>query len=329
MKVALCFIISYNHSLNKEHIWREWIQPNEDIINVYFHYKSYSKITSTWIKDHAMPLEYIAPTSYYHVVPAYINLLSWGYSQDPENKWFCMLTESCVPIISPSHFRNLFFQNYHYSILRWKKAWWNIHLNNRANLRFLTEEFHLGNDPWFVLKREDAYPCIKYASSNNVLFQRVCKGGLANESIFAIILHGLKLLNDVKNEISHATDWDKMSSPTSPYVFKHGTQEDIEFIDTFLTKHKYTMFLRKVDVGFPDKIIKDYLNRPGPSSWSFHSILQLFDMNIMNLTIKNKIPTLFILIKKALAFLFFIFIGMIHYMYYECLYPFTPLYKKD
>ena len=44
MKIALCFIISYDHILNKEHIWRKWIEPNKDIINVYFYYKDIKKI---------------------------------------------------------------------------------------------------------------------------------------------------------------------------------------------------------------------------------------------------------------------------------------------
>ena len=53
MKAALCFIISYDHQLNKEHIWREWIEPNKDIINVYFHYKTFDSIKSDWIKERA------------------------------------------------------------------------------------------------------------------------------------------------------------------------------------------------------------------------------------------------------------------------------------
>ena len=40
----LCFIISYDHILNKEELWREWIEPNKDIINVYFYYKELQKI---------------------------------------------------------------------------------------------------------------------------------------------------------------------------------------------------------------------------------------------------------------------------------------------
>ena len=265
MKVALCFIISYDHSLNKEHIWREWIEANAGLINVYFHYKDYSKIKSPWIKDHAIPAKYIAETTYYHVVPAYMNILSYAHHHDAKNQWFCMLTDACVPIISPEHFRQLFFQHCDYSIFSWKKAWWNVHLQKRANLHQLTEEFHLGNDPWFVLKREDAFACVRFALSCNTMYKRVCDGGLANESIFAIILHGLKLLGNVKNEISHATDWEKMSSATSPYVFKKGTSAEIQFINTFLEKNKYTMFLRKVDPSFPDDVLAEFIRRPAPT----------------------------------------------------------------
>jgi hypothetical protein len=138
-------------------------------------------------------------------------------------------------------------------------------LHDRANLRHLTGEFHLGHDPWFVLKREDALACVRFALSGNVMYKRVCDGGLANESVFAIILQGLKRLENVKNEISHATDWTKMSSPTSPYVFKHGTTEDIQFISTFLENNKYTMFLRKVNSSFPDEILNDFIHRPAPA----------------------------------------------------------------
>ena len=139
MKVALCFIISYDHKLNKEEFWKKWIESNQDIINVYFHYKDYDKIKSEWIKEHALPEEYIVKTSYYHVVPAYMSILSYAAITDQDNRWFCMLTDSCVPIISPSKFRRLFFQNYNSSVMRWRKPWWNVTLQKRANLNLLPE----------------------------------------------------------------------------------------------------------------------------------------------------------------------------------------------
>ena len=60
MKVALCFIISYEHILNKEQLWIDWIKPNQDIINIYFHYKDINKIKSSWIKLYTIPPNLIA-----------------------------------------------------------------------------------------------------------------------------------------------------------------------------------------------------------------------------------------------------------------------------
>ena len=49
MKVALCFIISYEHVLQKEHYWINWIEQNKDLFNIYFHYKK--KIKDTFAMD--------------------------------------------------------------------------------------------------------------------------------------------------------------------------------------------------------------------------------------------------------------------------------------
>ena len=87
MKIALCFIISYDHILNKEHIWRNWINENKDIINVYFYYKDITKIKSEWILQHVIPEEYIQKTSYFHVIPAYISLMNYAFIHDDKNQW--------------------------------------------------------------------------------------------------------------------------------------------------------------------------------------------------------------------------------------------------
>jgi hypothetical protein len=259
VKAALCFIISYKHVLNKEHIWKEWIEPNKDIINVYFHYKDLRYIKSHWIRSHAIPQNLVVDTSYYHIVPAYMTLLSYGILHDSANKWFCFLTDSCVPIISPQKFRELFFLSYDYSILNWKKAWWNVDIHKRANLRLCPEKYRLGHDPWFILKRSDAIKVINFMIEKQSLYRQICLGGLANESIFAIILQAKDELKNVLQESSTLTNWSQMSSATSPYLFKHGTKEDIEFIKKGLL-NKYSIFLRKVDTDFPDDILKMFIN---------------------------------------------------------------------
>jgi hypothetical protein len=261
MKIALCFIISYEHILNKEDIWREWIEHNKDIINVYFYYGDLKKIKSRWIFDHTIPPNHIYPTTYYHVIPAYISVLSFAYSHDKDNQWFCLLTDSCCPLISPQRFRRLFFENYEKSIIKWRQAWWNVDLHKRANLRLLEKELRLGNDPWFVLKREHIYTITSYFKKKPDICKLLCSGGLANESIFAIALKCCYQLNadNVVCESTHATDWTRMMSSTSPYLFKDVNDTDIRFIEKTLAENPYVMFIRKIHADFPDEILKKYI----------------------------------------------------------------------
>lgn len=262
MKIALCFIISYKHILNKEQLWINWIKENQDIINVYFHYKDINLIKSPWIKMYSIPPKYIQPTTYYNVVPAYMSLLSYAFHHDLENKWFCMLTDSCVPIVSPAKFRQMFFDNYRISLFSWKPAYWNINIHRRANLRLFKKEYWLANDPWFTLSRTHVHKCIIFIAAKNGIYQLVNEGGLANESIFAIMLQTFnELTNSDKllNNVSTITDWTRMSSPTSPYLFKEATNENINIISNLLKENPNAMFLRKVDKSFPDQSILDLM----------------------------------------------------------------------
>jgi hypothetical protein len=262
MKIALCFLISYKHILNKEQIWIDWIQHNQDIINVYFHYKNYNSIQSNWIKQHCIPTNFIQNTNYFDVVPAYISLMSYAYYHDKHNMWFCMLTESCVPIVSPQHFRKLFLQHYQSSIIQCKPSYWNIHLHKRANLRHLNSKYHLANEPWFILTRNHIQHTLLFVTNNNHIYKLINQGGLANESIFAIILQTFKQLYNTSthiNQLTTITDWSRMTSSTSPYVFKEPSNLNIYFIQKQLQLNKYAFFLRKVDVSFPDEILHQFI----------------------------------------------------------------------
>ncbi len=263
MKAALCFIISYEHILQKEQLWIDWIKPNKDIINIYFHYKSIDMIKSPWIKMYTIPPNKTTKTSYYDVVPAYMSILSYAYEHDKNNIWFCLLTDSCVPIITPEKFRKMFFNHYQASIIKCKPAYWDIVIHRRANLRLLTKEYWLSNDPWFTLCRDHVHKCILFLTLKKDVWQTVNSGGLANESIFAIILQTFnELTNSVRmiNESSTISDWTHMSSPTSPNQFKEGTDENINIICNLLKENKYAMFLRKVHRNFPDDILKNIMN---------------------------------------------------------------------
>ena len=262
MKIALCFIINYEHILNKEELWKEWIEPNKDIINVYFYYKDFNKIQSHWIRERTIPPKFIHETSYYHVIPAYLSLMRFALIHDAYNLWFCMLTDSCCPIISPKRFRYLFYKNYDKSIMGWKEAWWNVEFHKRANLAKIPKELHLANDPWFTLKRENVYQVLDFVNKKQEITKTICSGGLANESLFAIILYcykQLELKGPVIQSATHIVDWNRMESATSPHLFKNADEKDIKFIDSSLEKNKYAMFIRKVSTEFPDVILRHYI----------------------------------------------------------------------
>lgn len=282
MKIALCFIISYEHILNKEQIWREWIEPNKDIINVYFYYKDLNKIKSTWIFEHTIPINNIVETSYYHVIPAYLSILNYAFTHDKQNKWFCMLTDSCCPIISPKRFRYLFYTNYQKSIFSWKQAWWNPDFHKRGNLAKLPKELWLANDPWFVLTKENVKQIFHFVSTQHLITKTICDGGLANESLFAIIFKFYKELDDnskrIISVVSHLTDWNRPSSTTSPHIFKDADETDIKFIEKELERNKYAMFIRKVDKEFPDDILRQYIYEYNKDSHDKLVLVEPFEM---------------------------------------------------
>ena len=260
MKAALCFIISYEHILQKEQLWIDWIKPNKDIINIYFHYKDINLIKSKWIKMYTIPPDLIQQTSYYNVVPAYMSIISYAFHHDKENQWFCLLTDSCVPIISPEKFRNLFFSFACATIMRSKPAYWDIRLHRRANLRLFNPEYWLANDPWFTLCRKHVQQCILFLVGKHGIYDKINAGGLANESMFAIILQTFKELNNDKtyiNESSTLCDWVRMSTPTSPYLFDFLNEENKIIINNLLKQNKYAMFLRKVKNSVLDDDIKE------------------------------------------------------------------------
>lgn len=292
MKAALCFIISYEHILQKEQLWIDWIKPNKDIINVYFHYKDFNAIKSPWIKLHTIPPELIQPTSYYNVVPAYMAIISYAFHHDKTNQWFCLLTDSCVPIISPEKFRKLFFEYHSFTIMETKPAYWDIQLHRRANLRLLNKEYWLANDPWFTLCRKHVHQCIIFLVGKNGIYNKVNMGGLANESIFAIILQTFKELtnnNTYINSSSTICDWSRMSTPTSPYLFTEIDNININIIDKLLIKNKYAMFLRKVKITVLDKDIKQFwtikYKHQYNNNYIYKSYLQMFKIISLSLIV--------------------------------------------
>jgi hypothetical protein len=91
------------------------------------------------------------------------------------------------------------------------------------------------------------------------MYLTICAGIIANESIFAIILKFYRRLKFVLNYGSHVTVWTKMSSPTSPYVFREASLQDTEYVLREREKNGFIMFMRKVDTTYPDEALRTLL----------------------------------------------------------------------
>ena len=255
-KAALCFLISYDNTIAKEAIWKEWIHELNDHVNVYIHYNPRIQLRSPWVIQHAMPRQLLASTSYYNVVPAYLSILRYAMSQDDENVWFCMLTESCAPCVAPKDFVKLLEKYANQSIIKWSPPWWNVQFSKRANLRYINPDLHMGNDPWFVITREDAKICVAFPQKHTELYNIIQRGEIANESIFAIMLRYYKRLRFVVNKSTHITDWSRMSSRTSPYVFVTENKYDYDYIIKQKMTNEHVMFVRKIHEKFPDTLLR-------------------------------------------------------------------------
>jgi hypothetical protein len=157
----------------------------------------------------------------------------------------------------------LFYKQNETSIFSWSKASWNPDFHKRANLAKISRDLWLANDPWFVITKENVKQVLYFVSTQKTLTKIICDGGLANESLFAIIFKIYKELDNGKNRIncsvSHLTDWGRQSSATSPHVFRDGNAADINFLDKELERNPYAMFVRKVAIEFPDSILKHYI----------------------------------------------------------------------
>jgi hypothetical protein len=109
----------------------------------------------------------------------------------------------------------------------------------------------------------------------NKTYTLICRGGLANESIFAIMLEtylelGSLARHQIVNKSSTLCNWEKMSTPTSPYVFKTGDKYETDYISTHI--EDYSMFIRKINPSYPDELLLNNIyggKRPFKQRWYF------------------------------------------------------------
>jgi len=143
------------------------------------------------------------------------------------------------------------------------------------------------------MKREDVKKSIVYSNVNTHIFKTICSGDVANESIFAIMLYSFNELQNAKSSVTHATDWSRMTSATSPHVFKEGNAADVKFITNSVDTNRYTMFIRKVDKCFPDNKLLEIIYRKDDNERKRRTKVAMLERKLFFISLFNKIVTNF------------------------------------
>ncbi len=96
---------------------------------------------------------------------------------------------------------------------------------------------------------------------NTKIYNLICSGDVGNESIFAIIFKADRTLDNVLNEETTVTDWNRMMSATSPYLFSESTEHNTQFVEKYIDENKNALFIRKIDKTFPNETLLEFAKR--------------------------------------------------------------------
>lgn len=103
-KIALCFLITAD--VSNPQVWEHWWENKEDKISVYSHYsrgKGKGKsVTIPWLKENRVPP---VPTRWGDISLVFAEGQLYKEAiKDPRNKYFALLSGTCIPVRTFSYF---------------------------------------------------------------------------------------------------------------------------------------------------------------------------------------------------------------------------------
>ena len=256
--MAFCFLVTKD--LNKESIWRTWFSKLDELkfpYRVFTHCSNPAAITSEFLKSTLIGPEHTYPTAWGKVARAEWSLFKYAYSNAAAD-WHILLSESCVPIVTPKKFIETYAKHSRNSFISHCRAWWDVTKSNRADLYKLPEEYHLAHTTWIILCREDIEAIKSLETVETDLINNYIDTFIADESMIAVWLKKANNLVNVINETTTIVDWTR-SNGNNPYTFNTIMPSDTILIKDHLDKNKYSMFLRKIGKSCPDDMILPYI----------------------------------------------------------------------
>ena len=262
---TFCFLVTQD--LTKEHIWREWFAGLERLqfkyaIVVHCSLSHKEKIKSAWLKQWFMPDGCMRPTAWGWLVGAMMSMYDHAVQTQPA-EWYTLHSDTCVPMVSPEKFVEIFNKHKQHSFVSYEKIWWNPKIVNRANLRMLPPQMHLVHSQWCIFCHEDLSQMVNLSKTNEQIKNTlaiVSSGHTADESYAAILLFNINRLKNVIKKQTTLVDWKRTPNGNNPYRFDGWSIYDVESVrEIRKTKANEYMFMRKVAPAFPDDVLRKHI----------------------------------------------------------------------
>jgi hypothetical protein len=185
MKIAFLFLTIDN--LYFQDLWKIYFKNNMDMINIYMHPKLPDNVT--YLNNNI--IKNLKKTIWGKLVDAEISLLETALSDDKDNYYFILLSESCLPI---KNFKKL------YNFLQKNKKYSYINFVGNNNLE---KQFKYKHSQWFCLNRHHVKKLLLQKKKILNYYNKIYTG---DEYIFNSILPD----KNIKDMALTYINWDKL-----------------------------------------------------------------------------------------------------------------------
>ena len=261
--VTFCFLVT--RDLSKEHIWREWFECLARLqfkCAIVVHCSNKDSIHSEWLKQHLIPDERRRKTAWGWVLNAMLSMYAHAIHACPA-AWYTLHSETCVPMVSPEKFMDVFKTYKHNTFVAHCPAWWNPLKVRRANLHLLPPHMHWAHSQWCIFCHEDMHQMIHLPKTDehlNAVLQTVTQGHASEESYAAIMLLAINNLQNVINRSTTLVDWKRTPNGNNPHTFVEWTDADASIVRSIRDQSpNEIMFMRKIAPTFPDHVLRSFL----------------------------------------------------------------------
>jgi hypothetical protein len=202
------------------------------------------------------------PTAWGWLVGAMMSMYDYAV-QTQSAEWYTLHSDTCVPMVSPDRFVQIFNKHKQHSFVSYDKIWWKPEIVRRANLRMLPPQMHFVHSQWCIFCHEDLSQMVHLSKTNERiknLLSIVSSGHTADESYAAVLLFNINGLKNVIKKPTTLVDWKRTPNGNNPYKFETWAFDDAKIVhDIRKTTPNEHMFMRKVGSAFPDDVLRRHM----------------------------------------------------------------------